>query len=383
MNVLLIADDAPSGRRMRAIGRVLESAGHRVSVFDRPTALADRQDAAGTDVRPRWTADAVVAGPWKLPVSAFLRRHALIIDGVSIRPAELDTTAAGDRESHRRTLRSERRAQLVAARADAVLVAGEAQRRWWSDRLGPREPPLVDLPSGIPDDDPDSDTPDVPGVPPSWSVVMWWGGAAPSVDLDTLLAARALLGGATVSVVVPTYEPSDGSAPSPSATDVMDRASAHGLRPPQVVALARRTSDDGPQRALPRAAVTVVLHHPGPEAELAFRASVLDGLWADTPLLVTEGGAMSDVVRSGGWGAVVPPREPRSTAAALELLLRDRTRSRCREAMARDRERWRWSRVARPIVDLLPRLPAVSRSGIAATALRVALGPWRSGGRAT
>jgi hypothetical protein len=50
--------------------------------------------------------------------------------------------------------------------------------------------------------------------------------------------------------------------------------------------------------------------------------------------------------------------------------------------MARDRERWRWSRVARPIVDLLPDLPVVSRSGIAATAFRMAIARWRPGGRA-
>jgi len=382
VNVLLVADDAPSGRRMRAIARVLESEGHRASVFDLPTASTDRANTDLRDVRPRWTADTVVAAPWSLPTGAFLRGHLLVADGISIRPVELAATDAGDRAHARRILQSERRARLVAARADAVLVAGEAQRRWWSDRLGLREAPLVDVPSGISDDDLESDAPGPPGVPPSWAMVVWWGGASPRLDLDTLLAARALLGGAAVSVVVPTSDPSDASAASISTADVMDRASAHGLRPPQVVALPRYGSDDEPRRILTRAAVTAVLHHPGLEAELSFRTRALDGLWAGTPLLVTEGGAVSDLVRSGGWGAVVPPHEPRSTAAAMELLLRDRTRARCSEAMARDRERWRWSRVARPIVDLLPDLPVVSRSGIAATAFRMAIARWRPGGRA-
>lgn len=381
MNVLLIADDAPAGPRMRAIGRVLASAGHRVSVFDRPAASPDRREATGPDVRPRWTADAVVAAPWSLPISGFLRRHVLVVDGVSIAPADPATAVAVDRGNARRILRSERRAQLVAARADAVLVASEAQRRWWSERLGWREPPLVDLPSGISDEDPGAETSGLPGVPPSWAVVVWWGDASPRFDLDTLLAARALLGGAAVSVVVPTSEASDASATSVSTTDVIDRASSYGLRPPQVITLPRRGSDDEQRRILLRTAVTAVLHHPGPETELAFHARSLDGLWAGTPLLVTEGGAVSDLVRNGGWGAVVPPRDPRSTAAAMELLLRDRTRSRCRDAMARDRDRWRWSRVARPIVDLLPELPVVSRSGIAATALRVAIARRRPRGR--
>lgn len=382
MNVLLIADDAVSGQRMRAIGRALESAGHRVSVFDQPTSSCDRRNAARPDVRPRWSADVVVAPPWNLPTSAFLRGHLLVADGISIRPVELAAAAPDDREHDRRIRRSEQRAQLVAGRADAVLVAGEAQRRWWSDRLDGREAPLVDLPSGIPDDEPDSDVPGLPGVPPSWEVVVWWGGASPSTDLDTLLAARAILGGAAVSVVVPTADSPDASGASPTTADVMERASAYGLRPPQVVALAGRRSDEEPRRIPARAAVMAVLHHPGPEAELAFRTRALDGLWTGVPVLVTEGGTVSDVVRVGGWGAVVPPLEPRSTAAAMELLLRHRTRSRCREAMARDRERWRWSRVASAMVDLLPQLPVVSRRGLVTTALRVAVERWRPGGRA-
>lgn len=383
MNVLLIANDAPSGRRMVAIGRALESAGHRVAVFRAPTAPTGRPDAADPNVRPRWTADAVVASPWRLPTSAFFRGHVLVADGISIRPVETSTLAAGDGELERQVRRYERRARLVAARADAVLVAGKAQRTWWSGRLDSRQAPLVEIPSGIPDEDPPHDVTRLHGVPTSWAVVVWCGDGSPSLDLDTLFAARSILGGAAVSVVVPTRDPPSTSAVTLTTAEVMERASAHGLKPPQVVTLARGDADDEPHRILATAGVAALLHHPGPEAELAFRTRALDGLWAGVPLLVTEGGAVSDLVRTGGWGAVVPPREPRSTAAALELLLRDRTRSRCREAMTRDRDQWRWSRVALPMVDLLPELPVVERRGLFATALGVAIRRRRSREHAT
>jgi len=372
VNVLLIADDEATAGRMRAIGRVLETAGHRVSVFDAPTVWGERPEAAGVDARPRWTADAVVASPWTLPPSAFLRRHVLVADGVAIRPVELAATAEGRRRHDLKIRRCDRRAQVVAARADAVLVAGGAQRAWWSERLHRREAPLLDLPSGIPDADPEGHASGLPGVPPSWAVVLWWGGTAPWLDLDTLLAARAFLGGATVSLVVPTSDPSGRSVQSLSASEIMRRASAHGLRSPQVVALDRQLPEDERHRVLAQAAVAAVLHHPGPEAQLAFRARALDGLWTGVPLLVTEGGEVSDLTRANGWGAVVPPHDPRSTAAAMELLLRGRTRTRCRESMTRDRERWRWSRVAQPLVDLLPDLPIVPRTGPVGTALRLA-----------
>jgi hypothetical protein len=89
-------------------------------------------------------------------------------------------------------------------------------------------------------------------------------------------------------------------------------------------------------------------------------------------LLVTEGGAVADLVRERGWGAVVPPREPRQTAAAIELALAERQQLRFRSALAADRDAWRWGRVTEPLVHLLPRLPVAPRGGLWWAAARAA-----------
>jgi glycosyltransferase involved in cell wall biosynthesis len=194
----------------------------------------------------------------------------------------------------------------------------------------------------------------------------------PWLDLETLLAARARLGTARLSVVVPTGARPGSAARAFSTSDLLAAASRHGLEPPQVVALERWAPYANRHRVLNRAALIAVLHRPGPEAELSFRTRALDGLWACVPLLLSEGGAVSGLARAGGWGGVVPTLQVEATAAAMDLLLGDREQQRCREALARHREAWRWSVVAQPAAELLETLPAAARRSLIPAALGAA-----------
>ena len=379
MRIAVVTDDrlgpemAGSALRAWEIARALAAAGHAAEVVAATGSRPPTTSGPPVFERPsRITPDAVVSPPWCLPTLLVVGARRVVVDGTTPLLAELAASSDSDPLVRRRRRTAAARLEIAAARADAVLVAGEAQRRWWRLRLRDREPPVVDLPFGIPDRDPDGERLDLPGVPPTWRVVLWWGGVWPWLDLDTLLAARAVLEGVPVSVVVPTAVRPGSAAPRLTTTELLDRAAAHGLKPPQVVPLERWVPYAERHRVLARAAVTAVLHHPSAEADLAFRTRALDGLWAGVPLLLTEGGAVSDLVRANGWGAVVPPHDPRSTAAGLELLLRDRTRARCREAMARDRDQWRWGRLVQPLVDVLPRLPVAHRGAWAGAAIRAA-----------
>jgi glycosyltransferase involved in cell wall biosynthesis len=380
MRIAVVTDDrlgpAMAGSAVRAweISRVLADADHDVEIVaaagsEPPAPNGPRVVERPSTIRP----DAVVSPPWCAPLGLLLGARRVVIDGVTPLLAELAAAAEHDPVVVRRRRTASARLEIAGARSDAVLVAGEAQRRWWQARLRRSRVALVDLPFGLPDADARGDAAAIPGVPPSWKVIVWWGGVWPWLDLDTLLAARTLLESAPVSVVVPTADRPGGGMHTLTSTTLMQRAEAHGLKPPQVVALERWVPYAERDRMLARAAVVAVLHHPGAETELSFRTRALDGVWAGVPLLLTDGGAISELARARGWGAVVPPHDPRATAAAIELLLGDRTRSRCREAMDRDRDVWRWSRVAQPLVELLPVLPRAPRGGLLAAALRAAL----------
>jgi glycosyltransferase involved in cell wall biosynthesis len=320
--------------------------------------------------KARWGGvEAVVGAPWSLPPRAFIGDHLLVVDGATPLLAELSACPPSPTIS-RRSRTAASRLPLVAARADAVLAAGEAQTEWWAAQLVRRpDVPVIDVPFGIPDVDPQTEHDEIDGVPSGWSVILWWGGVWPWLDLDTLLAARAQLGSAAVSLVVPTA-PRPGSAASAfSSTELLKTARHHGLKPPAVVPLERWTPYAQRYRILNRASLIAVLHHPGPEADLSFRTRALDGLWAGVPLLVSEGGAVARLTRVGGWGAVVPIHEVDATAAAMKLLLGHRAQERCRRALTAHREAWRWSIVGEPLADLLSDPPPVRRRSVVSAAL--------------
>jgi hypothetical protein len=262
---------------------------------------------------------------------------------------------------------------LVAARADAVLVAGEAQTAWWSEVLSGRpDVPLIPLPFGINDTDPPTESCAIDGVPDNWSVVLWWGGVWPWLDLDTLLAARSRLGTARVSVVVPTAaRPTADLAPM-STKELSAAAARHGLKMPEVVPLERWIPYAERHRILNRSSLVAVLHRAGEETNLSFRTRALDGVWACVPLLLSTGGVIAAVAHEEGWGGVVPPGDVNLAAAAMDLLLTERAQLRCRARLADQRDDWRWSVVTRPLIETLTLLPTTARSGLTPALLRSA-----------
>jgi glycosyltransferase involved in cell wall biosynthesis len=192
------------------------------------------------------------------------------------------------------------------------------------------------------------------------------------LDLDTLLAARAMLGSANVSLVVPTAPRPGSDSSSFSTADLLAAARRHGLQSPAVVPLERWVPYAERHRILNRASLLAVLHHPGPEADLSFRTRALDGLWAGVPLLVSEGGAVAELARVGGWGGVVPTHSADATAAAMDLLLGHREQERCRRALTAHREAWRWSLVGQPLCEVLTELPTAPRRAVLPSAITAA-----------
>ena len=379
MRILVLTDDrvgpqmAGSALRAWELARVLIGAGHDV-VLSGGDGSAHPEGHGPRIVRtPRWRwAEAVVAPAWCLPPRAFLGTHLLVVDGINPLLAELDASPSSTQIVRRRRTAASR-LPLVAARADAILVGGDEQAAWWSSRLSERpDGPLLQVPFGIPDADPPDAAGRIDGVPDGWSVVLWWGGVWPWLDLETLLAARARLGAARISVVVPTAKrPGTAFAPF-SATDLMASAQRHGLRSPQVVALDHWIPYAERHRILNRSAIVTVLHRPGVEADLSFRTRALDGLWAGVPLLLSEGRALATLAHQGGWGAVVPPGDVDLASAAMDLLLGERSQRRCRTSLEEQRDGWRWSVVVEPLMEALPRLPASPRSGLVPAAIRAA-----------
>ncbi len=384
MRVLVMTDDvigmamAGSATRAWELALSLQRAGHDVRLAAAPGSQPPSDGGPSINPQPSWSwAQAVVAPPWSLPPRAFLAGHLLIIDGVTPLLAEIDAMPPSPTVTLRRRTASAR-LPLVAARADAILTAGPRQVEWWSDLIRGRFGlPYLNVPFGIPDRPPPAEVGSVPGVPKDWAMVLWWGGVWPWLDLQTLLAARARLGGAPVSIVVPTSDRPGRAVPGITPDSLADMATSHGLKPPQVVALKHWVPYSDRHLVLNRASLVAVLHHPWEEASLSFRTRALDAVWAGVPVLLTEGGEAARQARENGWGGVVGPGDAQAAASAIRLLLGDREQARCRLAISQTRGAWTWSRVTEDLVAALEELPAVPRKSLLPAATRAASILWR------
>ena len=233
-----------------------------------------------------------------------------MIDGATPLLAELEAMPSTP-EIRRRRRTAAARLPVVAARAHAVLVAGAAQHDWWR-AVFQRRPgvPILEVPFGIQEHDPPKESAEIIGVPPDWSVVLWWGGVWPWLDLDTLLAARARLGRVPVSIVVPTATRPGGTLAQFTATDLNRMAARYALSAPEVVPLEHWAPYDERYLTLNRAAVMAFLHQAKPEAALSFRTRAMDALWSATPMVLSAGGEVARLADALGWGEVVAPGSP-------------------------------------------------------------------------
>ena len=94
--------------------------------------------------------------------------------------------------------------------------------------------------------------------------------------------------------------------------------------------------------------VGLSLHRPTLEAHFAWRARVLDYLWAGLPVICTGGDTMSELVASEGLGRVVEPLDVGGCVDAVQQLTAGRRhRVDSRAAL----ERFRWRDVAQPLVE--------------------------------
>jgi glycosyltransferase involved in cell wall biosynthesis len=379
MRVLVLTDDqlgtvmAGSALRAWELANALAGAGHEIRLAAAPGSSKPHESPVDLVETPQWSwAEAVVAPPWSLQLPAFSGRHLLVIDGATPLLAELEASPSTPAVRRRRRTAAAR-LPLVAARAHAVLVAGEAQHDWWRTVLGRRpEVPILEVPFGIQEHDPPEESADVIGVPPDWSVVLWWGGVWPWLDLDTLLAARARLGRIPVSVVVPTATRPGGSLAQFTATDLNRMAARYALSAPEVVPLEHWAPYDERHLTLNRADVMAFLHRPSREVELSFRTRAMDALWSGTPMLLSAGGEVARLADALGWGEVVDPGSPVAVSDALKRLLEPAEQARCRAAILEHRNHWRWSRVAVPLIEALPTLTRIPRRALAPSLPRAA-----------
>ncbi|MET4639075.1 glycosyltransferase [Mycetocola sp. 2940] len=108
------------------------------------------------------------------------------------------------------------------------------------------------------------------------------------------------------------------------------------------------------QNYLTEADAGVSTHYSHIETTFSFRTRILDYLWAELPMVVTEGDHFAQLVEETGIGVVVPPQDVDALVAALDrVLFDDEFVTSARTSLARAREPYFWDNVLAPLVGFV------------------------------
>jgi glycosyltransferase involved in cell wall biosynthesis len=88
------------------------------------------------------------------------------------------------------------------------------------------------------------------------------------------------------------------------------------------------------------------------ETHYAFRSRVVDLLWAELPILCTQGDAWAELVAGRPLGIAVPERNESALANAILRLADDRAfTTQCKANLHREKEAYRWERALERLVE--------------------------------
>ena len=328
-------------------------------------------------------------------------------------PAKLAEDSAAERSRGIRYEEVVAMTRVALLLGDAFLCASERQRDHWLGalaalgRLSPQvyadDPSLGSLvaivPFGLdPAPAPTVEGPKVKGVvsgiAPSDRLLLWGGGIWNWFDPLTVIRAVGRLAETRDDVkllFLGKTHPSDAVGAMNMATEAEALARELGLAGRSVIFNDSWVPYDERLAWFAEADLGVSAHRDSLEARLAFRTRLLDHIACGTPLAVTRGDVLADLVEARGLGRVLAPGDVDGWVGAVtELLDDEHAYAAARTAVVATQEGLSWARSGEALAELIEQVHAAPRSqsakdGVvlraAATLARASVG--RRGLRAT
>lgn len=254
---------------------------------------------------------------------------------------------------------------------DFFICASERQRDFWIgmlsalNRLNPITYDddktlhrLIDIvPFGISSVRPEHTRPVLKGVYPGIEkddiVLLWGGGLWDWLDPLTLIEAMAQVSRENPRVklfFMGTAHPNPEVPVMDIVRRSIERSKELGLYKRSIFFNEKWVPYADRQNYLLESDLGMSLHHPFVETRFAFRTRLLDYLWADLPMVVTEGDALSEHVAKHDLGRVAPYHDAAAVAGAiLELTAEPGLREEWRERFAQARDPYLWENDAAPL----------------------------------
>ena len=274
-------------------------------------------------------------------------------------------------------------AQLT--RGDFFLCASERQRHFYLGQLAAlgrinpanydNDPDLTGLisvvPFGLEHDPPQRDRAVLKGVHPSIAqgdkLLLWSGGLYNWFDPLTLIRAVAKLAAAHPEVklyFLGTKHPHPGVPEMKIVADSRALADELGVAGSNVFFNASWVDYADRGNYLAEADLGVSTHHSHIETTFSFRTRILDYLWAQLPMVVTQGDHFAQLVEERGLGRAVPAGDVDALAAAIEDLLYTRgALEKAKQAISSVRSEYEWGTVFAALLEFVAHArPAADQS---------------------
>jgi GT2 family glycosyltransferase/glycosyltransferase involved in cell wall biosynthesis len=260
-------------------------------------------------------------------------------------------------------------------RGDFFLCASERQKMFWLGqlaglgRINPHtyegDPDLDGLisvvPFGLSSTPPTHERTVLKGVLPGIGrddkVLLWSGGLYNWFDPATLIRAVAHLSAQRADVRLffqGTKHPHPGVPEMSIVRSSRELAAELGVLDSTVFFNPSWVDYADRQNFLTEADAGVSTHFSHIETTFSFRTRILDYLWAELPMVVTEGDYFAEIIARERLGIVVPAKDVQALADALEKVLYDETFiAEARENIQRVRTSFYWQNTLAPLVDFV------------------------------
>lgn len=260
-------------------------------------------------------------------------------------------------------------------RGDFFLCASDRQKMFWLGQLAALGRVNPDTYAGDPDLDNLisiapfglSTTPPVherdvlkgvhAGIGPDDKLLVWSGGLYNWFDPKTLIRAVARVSETRKNVRLffqGTKHPHPGVSEMRIVAESRELARDLGVLDSSVFFNDSWVDYDDRQNYLTEADAGVSTHHSHIETTFSFRTRILDYLWAELPMVVTEGDHFAELVATENLGVVVPAEDVDALAAALERILFDTAfAAEAKGNIRRVRERYYWDVALAPLVNFV------------------------------
>lgn len=257
--------------------------------------------------------------------------------------------------------------------ASEIICASEKQRDLWigfllsqgliETDLYDKDPSLRNLidvvPFGLSSTAPKKNGPGAKehfGLKESDKILIWGGGIWNWFDPLTLIKGMDLLKNerSDIKLVFLGIKTPDPNIPEMKmALEAVELASSLGLKDKTVFFNHDWVPYDQRQNYLLDASIGVSTHFDHLETRFSFRTRILDYLWADLPILTTEGDSFADLVESKSIGKSVPYENPEALAKAILELLEEKEEQSIRNKIEQEKKSFEWEKVVQPICKMI------------------------------